>query len=110
MLDEFIDREHILISYSGITGIVDDGLEEPGLTRKVKVASTHFSALPFLLVGSEAIATIPDFASLEIARDSRFAVSPCPISLPKFAVDIGWHYEATVRDLASSLITKKLAG
>ncbi|MBT3202832.1 MAG: hypothetical protein HOM14_09025 [Gammaproteobacteria bacterium] len=41
----------------------------------------------------------------------------CPISLPRFAVDIGWHYEAArdqalmiVRDQSSSLISKKLAG
>jgi len=115
LLDEFIAREHILISYSGITGAVDDGLEELGLTRKVKMASTHFAALPFLLAGSEAVATIPDFAAREIAKDSRFAVSPCPLMLPRFSVVIGWHYDAVrdpalliVRDQASRLITKKL--
>jgi len=115
LIDEYLEREHILISYSGITGAVDDGLEEQGMTRKVRVASTHFSALPFLLSDTEAVATIPEFAAREIAKDSRFGISICPLAIPGFAVDIGWHYDAIrdpalvfVRDLTADIIVEAL--
>lgn len=114
-LEEFIAREHVLISYTGITGSVDDCLEELGLSRKIRVASTHFSALPFLLADTAAIATIPDFAAREIAKQGYFAVSPCPVAMREFAINIGWHYDAIrdsalmlVRDLATTTIKTKL--
>lgn len=115
LLEEFIAREHILISYTGITGSVDDCLEEIGLSRKITVASTHFSAIPFLLADTDAIATIPDFAARKIAKQGCFAVSSCPVAMQEFAINIGWHYDANrdsalmlVRDLIATLIRTKL--
>ncbi len=114
-LEEYVARDHILISYSGITGAVDDGLAELGLTRRVMLASTHFAALPFLLAGTDAVATIPDYAARKMAQDSRFAISACPLPLPEFSVNLGWHYDAVrdaallfVRDLAAQLISDSL--
>lgn len=57
-VEEYVGCDHILVSYSGLTGITDDVLAEHGLRRHIQAATSHFSALPFLLRGTDAIATI----------------------------------------------------
>ena len=57
-LDEFVTREHVLVSSGGFIGITDEGLAAQGLSRQVCASTSHFAALPFLLKGSQALATI----------------------------------------------------
>lgn len=38
--------------------MVDEVLMAKGLKRQVKASTTHFAALPYLLLGSDAVATI----------------------------------------------------
>src|SRR3546814_7730200 len=56
-LAEFVAREHLLVSSGGFIGITDEGLAGLGLRRRVCALTTHFAALPFLLKGSQAVAT-----------------------------------------------------
>lgn len=105
-LEEFVSRDHILVSYSGLTGITDDVLAEHGLRRRVLASTTHFSALPFLLRGSEAIATIPAHAALALSEAGAFAVSEPPLRFPRYAFGVSWRFDTArkpeimqVRDL-----------
>lgn len=45
-LEEFVAREHILVSSGGFIGITDGGLAALGLSRRVCASTTHFAALP----------------------------------------------------------------
>jgi DNA-binding transcriptional LysR family regulator len=90
-LQEFVEREHILVSSGGFIGITDEGLAAVGLSRLVCASTTHFAALPFLLKGSQAVATIPAHAAANIAALSGLALLPCPLALPRYPVELGWR-------------------
>ncbi|NOJ35340.1 LysR family transcriptional regulator [Agrobacterium vitis] len=93
-IEEYVARDHILVSYSGLTGITDDVLAEHGLRRTVRAATTHFSALPFLLRGTDAIATIPAHAAQALRDLGPFAVSACPLNFPRYAFGLSWRFDA----------------
>ena len=90
-LEEFVTREHILVSSGGFIGITDEGLAALGLSRRVCASTTHFAALPHLLKGSQAVATIPAHAARSIATLSGLALLPCPLALPRYPIELGWR-------------------
>jgi len=90
-LEEFVAREHILVSSGGFIGITDEGLAAVGLSRRVCASTTHFAALPHLLKGSHAVATIPGHAARSIAALCGLTLLPCPLSLPRYPIEIGWR-------------------
>lgn len=90
-LEEFVRREHILVSSGGFIGITDEGLASLGLGRRVCASTSHFAALPFLLKGSQAVATIPGHAAQAIAQLSGLALLPCPLELPRYPIELGWR-------------------
>ncbi|KAF1030893.1 MAG: Nodulation protein D 2 [Pseudomonas sp.] len=93
-LEEFVRREHVLVSSGGFIGITDEGLAALGLTRHVAASTSHFAGLPFLLKGSQAVATIPGHAARAIARMTGLVVMPCPLALPRYPVELGWRTQA----------------
>ncbi|KGU87142.1 LysR family transcriptional regulator [Pseudomonas mediterranea] len=90
-LESFVGREHLLVSSGGFIGITDEGLAGLGLSRKVCASTTHFAALPFLLKGSRAVATIPGHAARAIAAFGGLALLPCPLALPRYPIELGWR-------------------
>lgn len=98
-LEEFVAREHILVSSGGFIGITDEGLAALGLARRVCASTTHFAALPYLLKGSGAVATIPAHAAETIAALSGLALLPCPLQLPRYPIELGWRTSAQIDPL-----------
>ncbi|WP_460136491.1 LysR family transcriptional regulator [Pseudomonas sp. S1_E04] len=90
-LEEFVTREHVLVSSGGFIGITDEGLAAQGLSRQVCASTSHFAALPFLLKGSHAVATIPGHAAQAIADMTGLRVLRCPLALPRYPVELGWR-------------------
>lgn len=116
-LQEFLDCDHLLVSFSGITGITDDVLAEHGLKRTVGAATTHFAGLPFLLRGSPHLATIPSHAADALCRLGIFESSPCPVAFPRYAFGLNWHFEGSrradllaMRDLISTMFKRLQVG
>lgn len=93
-LDEFVSREHILVSSGGFIGITDEGLAALGLSRHVCASTTHFAGLPYLLKGSRAVATIPAHAARHIAALTGLTLLPCPLALPRYPIELGWRTNA----------------
>lgn len=98
-LAAFLARDHILISSGGFVGIVDEALAGRRLARRVRASTTHFAALPHLLLGSDSIATLPRHAAKALAAVCPLASLPCPLALPAFAVELGWRLDS-LRDPA----------
>ncbi|MBN6776056.1 LysR family transcriptional regulator [Pseudomonas granadensis] len=98
-LEEFVAREHILVSSGGFIGITDEGLAAVGLSRRVCASTTHFAALPYLLKGSRAVATIPAHAAESIATLSGLALLPCPLPLPRYPIELGWRTSTQIDPL-----------
>lgn len=95
-LAQFVAREHVLVSSQGFIGITDEGLAALGLSRHVCASTSHFAALPYLLKGSQAVATIPAHAARGIAALSGLALLPCPLDLPRYPIELGWRTSAQV--------------
>jgi len=95
-VDEFVAREQILISSGGFIGIIDEALAALGRTRQVQASTTHFAALPYLLKGSRAIATVPAHAAWRIAQLCGLATLPCPLNLPRYPIEMGWRTHAQI--------------
>jgi len=86
-----VARKHILVSSGGFVGLVDETLSAMKLKRQVLTSTTHFSALPFLLKGTSAIATLPRHAARAIAKGHQLKMMPCPIQMPRYPVELGWR-------------------
>ena len=108
-LAEYLERDHILISSGGVTGIVDEALAALGRDRRVAVSTTHFAALPYLLLGSRSVSTIPAHAAQAIAGATRLQVHPCPVTLPSYPVELGWR-TSSQRDPAIMEVRDAIAG
>jgi DNA-binding transcriptional LysR family regulator len=111
-LQEYLARDHILVSYSGLSGVTDDVLAEHGLRRRILTATTHFSALSFILAGSDALATIPRHAAQALCGQGSFAMSPCPLPFPRYAFGVSWRFDSVriatamrVRDLIAETLS-----
>ncbi|MBN3808318.1 LysR family transcriptional regulator [Paraburkholderia sp. Ac-20347] len=98
-LDAFVARGHILVSSGGVVGIVDEALAAHGLKRNVIASTTHFAALPHLLAGTQAVATIPRHAARAIAALTGLRMVACPLTLPGYPIELGWRASA-MRDAA----------
>lgn len=107
-LDEFVQREHILVSSGGFIGIVDEALVGQGYSRRVKVSTTHFAALAWLLKGSDAIATIPTHAARAIVEMTGLVALPCPLALPRYPIELGWR-SVSQPDLAVQRVRQAIA-
>lgn len=85
-LADFLSLPHILISFSGRQGIVDEALKTIGRTRKIHTALTHFSSLPAYLGTMRAIASLPSHAARAIAASAGLSISPVPLDMGTYAV------------------------
>ncbi|WGV22559.1 LysR family transcriptional regulator [Pseudomonas putida] len=101
--DEYLRRGHLLVSSGGYVGIVDEVLAASSAVRKVEAATTHFAALPFLLKGSDSVATLPTHAARALADTTGLSLCPCPVELPRYSVELGWRMDSA-RDPALQLL------
>ncbi|MEV6344313.1 LysR family transcriptional regulator [Actinoplanes sp. NPDC051851] len=112
--EEYLSLPHIMISYDGTRGIVDDALEAEGLSRNRIASTAHFAMAPYLLTRVATIATMPRHVARVFGRHFGLAVCEPPIYLPSFTVSVVWHQARdfdprvkwmvrTVEDLAKSL-------
>ena len=107
-LEAFLQRDHILISSAGFVGLVDELLAAMGRQRRVVASTSHFSAIPHLLRGSAAVATVPRHAAAAIAAQTGLQMWLCPIEMPRYAVELGWRTDA-LRDAAVMEVRRMLA-
>ncbi len=108
-VEEFISRQHVLVSSGGFIGVVDEVLHALGLARRVQASTTHFSALAFLLPGSDALSTLPAHAARGLAGASGLRMLPCPVAMPGYAIEMGWRADA-LRDEAVAAARRGLLG
>lgn len=72
-------------------GVVDTVLAEHGLARRVAVRVPTFLMVPYLLVGTDRIATVPTGIATELARRHPLRVLRPPIDVPPFTLCQAWH-------------------
>ncbi|MFE3599673.1 LysR substrate-binding domain-containing protein [Streptomyces sp. NPDC059142] len=94
-LEEYLAHPHLLISYDGRRGIVDDLLEARGLDRRVIASTTHFAGAALQLATLPALATLPTHAATVYAGTLSLTTSPPPLPMPTYTVSSIWHSTVT---------------
>jgi LysR family transcriptional regulator, mexEF-oprN operon transcriptional activator len=91
-LDQYLAAKHLLTSFSGDrSGVADKVLAEQGHARRILVATEEFSTIPFYLLSSDTIATLPVYAAKAYAQKTGLTYSPVPFSMPDFEISMIWH-------------------
>ena len=93
-LNEYLALPHLLVSYSGRTGIVDTALRALERERHVYAALTHFSAVPAFLTNTRAVVTLPSHAAAALARASRLSACAVPLDLGNYPVQLLWRRDS----------------
>jgi DNA-binding transcriptional LysR family regulator len=91
-LEQYLEAKHILTSFSGDrSGVVDKALAEQGHIRRILVATQEFSSLPYYLLASDTIATLPIYAAKAYAKRLGLSYSAVPFPIPDFELSMIWH-------------------
>ncbi len=72
-------------------GIVDVVLAQHRLARRVAVQVPSFLAIPYVLVGTRRIATVPARMAAELVRRHPLRILTPPVDVPGFTMCQGWH-------------------
>jgi LysR family transcriptional regulator, nod-box dependent transcriptional activator len=72
-------------------GVVDTILAERQLARRVAVQVPSFLIVPYLLIGTERIATVPMRMALALVRAHPLRILTPPADIPRFTMCQAWH-------------------
>lgn len=91
-LEQFLSAKHMLMSRraSG-TGLIDDWLEQRGLTRKISLIVPNFLAAPWIVARTDLVLSLPAKIGECLARVAPLKIFPLPISLPDYKLIMVWH-------------------
>jgi LysR family transcriptional activator of mexEF-oprN operon len=90
-LDEYCQRPHAMVSFSGdLSGNIDLDLARVGRSRRVVLGVPQFSGLRALLVGTEMIATVPDYAALALIEGTNLRAEDPPFAIDEAQLSMAW--------------------
>ncbi|MEW6209558.1 MAG: LysR family transcriptional regulator [Acidobacteriota bacterium] len=89
---QYAAASHAAVFYkSEGPGVIDTLLAQKGLVRRVAVQSPHFCGVPFLVAGSDLIATVPRRLAERFAKSLGLQVLAVPFAMPSFRLTMLWH-------------------
>lgn len=121
-LRQFCELNHVVTYYPGEgPGLIDRVLAERGYKRNVKLSVAHFLPVPFVVAGSDLIATVPDIVAKSVSGSLRLRLIKCPVPIPRMQTSLVWHtrthedtahmwFRATVTDVSRRLQANSSAG
>jgi DNA-binding transcriptional LysR family regulator len=91
-LARYCEVPHLMVAPRGTPGsFVDDALAAVGRTRRVALAVPHFLVVPYVIAGTDLVATLASrIAALFATTLDLVRVAP-PIAIAKFAIALAWH-------------------
>jgi DNA-binding transcriptional LysR family regulator len=91
-LRQFCNLKHVATYYPGEgPGLIDRVLATKGYKRNMKLSLPHFLSVPFVVAGSDLIATVPDLVARVVGDPLRLRRMPCPVTVPRMQVSLVWH-------------------
>ena len=107
-LDDYTGLPHAVTSYgSDAVGAVDEALAASGATRTIVMRTTRFLMLPALVRAAPVLATVERSLAADVSDLYGLAVSPLPITVPTFSVNMVWHSSYT-RDAGHAWLRRTL--
>lgn len=91
-LARYCAAAHLLVAPRGTPGsFVDDALAAVGRSRRVALAIPHFLVVPYVIAGSDLVATLATRVATMFAETLGLTLMPPPLALPKFQIAVAWH-------------------
>ncbi|MBN9414323.1 MAG: LysR family transcriptional regulator [Candidatus Eremiobacteraeota bacterium] len=109
-LERFCALSHALITVTGTgLGVVDQMLQQRGLTRRVALRLPHFLAAPVVVAQTDLVLTLPARVAYFMARKFPLHISDPPLPLERFPVTQVWHRRSQ-DDAAQSWLRAQMVG
>ncbi|GAA6619669.1 LysR family transcriptional regulator [Scytonema sp. NUACC26] len=91
-LEEYVAASHLLVSpKEDMVGMVDEILREQNLNRHIAMSVPNFLIVPFILVNTNLIATLPTQLVKTFVEVWQLYASELPFKMTGFSVDMLWH-------------------
>ena len=84
-------EQHVVVSSGSDTHLQQRALEPRGIRRRVALTVGGYLSVPWLLEGTDMIATVPTRLSDEIAGVTGLRQWELPESVPPYALQSVWH-------------------
>ncbi len=105
-LQDYCGRQHVLVTFAGdLVGYVDETLQEKGLERDIVLSLSTFAVLPFVLRGTDRVATVPRHVAETLANSAPVRSDALPFASPEFDLTMAWRL-TTDRDPAEVLLRR----
>ena len=90
--DAYVSWPHVHVSPRREAGsIIDRGLADVGLNRRVAIEVPYFALVPKLVESSDLVATVPERIGRLFEAEHGLALLPVPVTLPEIEVCMAWH-------------------
>ena len=91
-LARYCAAAHVLVAPRGTPGsIVDTSLAEHGRSRRIALAVPHFLVVPYIVAGSDLVATLASRIAALFTETLGLVAMPPPVPLPRFQIALAWH-------------------
>ncbi|MGL5805060.1 MAG: LysR family transcriptional regulator [Xenococcaceae cyanobacterium] len=91
-LEEYVAASHLFVSpKEDMVGLVDKALAVQNLSRNVAMSVPNFLIVPFILVDTNFIATLPVHLVTRFIEVWQLYISELPFEINGFSVDLLWH-------------------
>ncbi len=108
-LDAFSASPHAIADSSGMAHwLVDEAFEKRGINRRFGLVVPEFMTLPFIIAGSDLVATMPGRLAERFAQISPLRVMPTPIPIEPYPIRMFWH-ERSHREPANAWLRREMA-
>jgi LysR family transcriptional regulator, mexEF-oprN operon transcriptional activator len=91
-VDAFLKSEQLIVTFDGaLEGKVDRVLAESRLQRDVRLGTTRFATLPYIVKGTARVASVPELVGRVLAQTHGLAFCALPIDVPPGRPKLAWH-------------------
>lgn len=91
-LEEYVAAAHLLVSpKEDMVGLVDEALARQNLSRNIAMSVPNFLIVPFILVNTNFIATLPAHLVKTFVEVWQLYAWTLPFEMAGFSVDLLWH-------------------
>lgn len=91
-LAQYLAASHLAVKpWRDARGVIDGALERQGLRRQVTMELPSLLAAPFIVAGSDLLATLPQRVARRLGPAANLAVYPAPFAAPAYTLKVLFH-------------------
>jgi DNA-binding transcriptional LysR family regulator len=92
-VSSFLEADHLVVREEGRSQeVVERFFARRRIRRRVRAYTSHFLGVPFILAGSDLVATVPYAVARDFAgMSSQLAVALTPFEITGFELKLHWH-------------------